>query len=149
MTVLADPAFDPRREVLLETGCAGGEPAEAPGSAFQGSAAIAARGFDAVTIDVEASSPGYLVLVEAFHPGWTAAVDGEPAPLLEANLLFRAVRVPAGRHSVEMRYWPLALDAGLALAGLAAAALIAAAARARGGARAGATRTRSDDPTAG
>lgn len=49
---------------------------------------------------------GFLVVSDALVPGWTALVDGKPAPLLKVDLAFRAVPVPAGAHVVEMRYNP-------------------------------------------
>src|SRR5205085_9272611 len=50
---------------------------------------------------VEGVGPAYLVLADTFVPGWTAMLDGRPAPILPAYLSFRAVYVP--RRSEERR----------------------------------------------
>jgi uncharacterized membrane protein YfhO len=57
------------------------------------------------------------VLTDTFYPGWTASVDGSPQPILRANYLFRAVRLPAGDHRVTFVYAPrsFAWGAGIAL----------------------------------
>ena len=59
---------------------------------------------------LEADSPegGWVVLNDVWHPWWFAEVDGVPTVLLRANVLFRAVEVPAGRHTVRMSFRPLA-----------------------------------------
>jgi uncharacterized membrane protein YfhO len=56
---------------------------------------------------VDAPADGYLVLNDPYHPWWRASVDGRDAPILRANVLFRAVPVPAGRHRVEFAFEPL------------------------------------------
>ena len=68
-----------------------------------------------MTLEVEASDPGFVVLADAFDPGWRAEVDGRPAPVLRANVAFRAVAVPEGRHVVAMAYRPPAVGQGLTL----------------------------------
>lgn len=64
-------------------------------------------------ITVETDTAGLLVLSETYDPGWKAYIDGEPADVLVANHLFRAVPVPAGAHTVELRYQPESLRFGL------------------------------------
>ena len=61
-------------------------------------------------------NPCVLVQTSLFYPGWKAYVDGKEALLTRANYLFRAVKVPAGRHLVSFRYVPQALILGCILA---------------------------------
>jgi hypothetical protein len=59
---------------------------------------------------VEASFPegGYLVLNDIWHSWWAAEVDGAPAPILQANVMFRAVRMGPGVHRVRFSFDPFA-----------------------------------------
>jgi uncharacterized membrane protein YfhO len=68
-----------------------------------------------VTIRAALDAPGYLVLADTWYPGWRAAVDGEPVEILRANYAFRAVRLEAGEHTVEMVYRPTSVLVGGAL----------------------------------
>jgi hypothetical protein len=109
---LLDPAFDPRREVLLQ----GARPGSVPGKA--GEARVVSRRADQVVVEASLDAPGVLVLVEAFDPGWRAVVGGRPAPVLRANVMFRGVRLPPGRHEVRFEYRPREAAAGLSLGGV-------------------------------
>jgi hypothetical protein len=46
-------------------------------------------------------------LNDVWHPWWFAELDGRPAPILRANVMFRAVPIPDGRHEVRFRFQPL------------------------------------------
>jgi hypothetical protein len=127
LSLLDDPAFDPTREVVLSAGdapSAGRAPAPRP--AFAGRSRVALFRPDRVALECEASEDGFAVLLDTFDEGWKVRVDGADARLLRANVAFRAVAVPAGRHRVEMVYRPRPALAGLvATAVTLAAALVA------------------------
>ncbi|MDE2950469.1 MAG: YfhO family protein [Chloroflexota bacterium] len=76
-----------------------------------------------VVLEVDSSGPAYLILRDAFYPGWTAEVNGEPKPILRANVIFRALEMPAGQSRVvfafEPHLWRAALAGGLLLWGAA------------------------------
>ena len=60
-----------------------------------------------VVVDAQSSEGGYVVLNDIWHPWWYADIDGAPAAILRANVMFRAVQVPAGHHHVRFRFRPL------------------------------------------
>ena len=93
---------------------------------FRGHARVVRESADRVSLEAELSADGYVVLVDGHDPGWRTLVDGRPAPLLRANVAFRAVAVPKGRHAVEMVYRPTAVIAGLVTSGSTLAALVVA-----------------------
>ncbi|PWB93289.1 hypothetical protein [Methylosinus sporium] len=99
------PDLDYRASVLLEEPpvCRHSrpEPGEASG------ARIRSYGNTEVIIDADVpQGGGYVVLNDIFHPSWTAQIDGEPADIMRANVMFRAVAAPQGRHEVRFVYRP-------------------------------------------
>ena len=117
---LSDPGFDPESSFLLDE--APGDPGPAPG-APPGLATILEDEPERVSLRVEAPAAGYLVLSDAWSPGWRASVDGASEPIKKANGLFRAVAVTAGAHEVVMTYRPARVGVGLAISGLGLAAV--------------------------
>jgi hypothetical protein len=63
----------------------------------------------------DAEQPALAVFNEQFDPGWSAWVDGRPAPILRADMNMRAVLLVPGTHHIVMRYRPPGLRAGVLL----------------------------------
>lgn len=103
------PIFDPTHTVLLDQ-----FPGQRPiarlsaGHPLLNSVSLTMYRNTVVEVRVEAAQPGFLVLNDVWHPWWTAEVDGVPTEILKANVLFRAVQVPVGRHVVRFDFKPLA-----------------------------------------
>ena len=79
-----------------------------------------------IVLHVDAPTAGWLVLADAFYPGWEAHVDGQPTPIYAADGLFRAVAVPPGPHQITFDFRPrsLRLGAALAVVGIVLAAVL-------------------------
>ena len=63
---------------------------------------------DRIEIEALSERGGILAVHGNYYPGWIAEIDGKTSPILRADVLFRAVEVPAGRHRVVFRYAPFA-----------------------------------------
>lgn len=77
-----------------------------------------------IEADVEAAGPALVVLSQSYYHLWHATVDGNPVPLLRANLAFQAVQIPAGRHHVQWIYRDPYLGIGGAVSALSLAACL-------------------------
>jgi hypothetical protein len=116
LSALLGASHDPTRTVLLE-----GTPDPrngGPGSSGE----IQVVGLEdpaRVELLVEAPGGGWAVLHDAWYPGWRAMLDGQAVPIYAADGIFRAVWVPAGRHTLVFSYAPRSFTAG-ALVSLAA-----------------------------
>jgi hypothetical protein len=65
-------------------------------------AAPAAWAPAALRFELTLERPSLLVISDAFADGWHASVDGAEVPIYRANIVGRAVAVPAGAHAVAM-----------------------------------------------
>ncbi len=122
LSIMVDESFDPRATVLLE---GEGRPEEVAARLSPSTPPAAASSMAGAEVRVERYGPshisiaaqtpmaGFLVLTDAYYPGWRALVDGVERPILLANYLYRAVPLEAGDHQVEFVYEPVSLRWGL------------------------------------
>jgi hypothetical protein len=116
LKLLGSGEIDPKETALLE---------EKPPQMTQPDDPSADRAsveeYEANRIEVKTSSGagGLLMLSEVYYPSWKAYVDGQPVPIHVADELLRSVEVPAGEHTVELRYessWTMVVGIAISLA---------------------------------
>jgi hypothetical protein len=118
LRVLTQGPWDPRKSVILEEYPAGTPPV--PTEAPAGMAQVISRKPGEYLLEAENQADAFLVLSEAYYPGWSAEVDGKPTEVLPANHLIQAVRLSPGKHVVRFAYRSRFLGVGVAIALLAA-----------------------------
>lgn len=120
---IGDTSLDPGREAVFEGTCE-----QCPSDGARGRAGVAGpvqwRPAGA-RLDVFADRPAMLVLSQAWSPGWSATVDGDPAPVLRADGVVQGVPVPAGQSTVVVRYRVPGLDLGLGVTGITIVGMVA------------------------
>jgi hypothetical protein len=118
LKAVLDPAEPFRHTAFLATG----KPLDRP--SCKGHTRIVGSGARHLEVAVEACDESYLVVSDSHYPGWSATVDGATKPIDRADFALRAVRVPAGTHTVRFEYAPLSFRLGLAVSLLALAGLV-------------------------
>ncbi len=68
-----------------------------------------------VAIDVQSPQDAFLVLSDAYYPGWRAFLDGQNTKIYRADYTLRGVRIPAGKHKLKFVFEPRSLYWGAAI----------------------------------
>ncbi|MGB9720587.1 MAG: YfhO family protein [bacterium] len=104
------PAFNPHEVVILE------DSVEYPHSERKLpmiDATIKKYSPNQIIIETDCFYPGFLILLDNWHPDWQVSVDGKKENLYRANYTFRAVYVPAGKHLVIFEYKSILFSIGV------------------------------------
>ncbi|MFQ6058800.1 MAG: YfhO family protein [Anaerolineae bacterium] len=134
LAALDEASFSPREEVILTSGQ---ELSVTPAGPDQ--VRIVSYEPERVVVEADLADEGVLVLLDSHYPGWRAWVDGvvershpvgrhppsqgvlergvsvQEVEIHRADILFRAVRLPAGQHRVVFAYEPLSFRVGAAI----------------------------------
>jgi hypothetical protein len=121
LRLIADRAVDARQTAVLEEPP---PPLASPADPSLDRAPVLTDEPNRLDVRTSTTAAGLLVLSEIDYPAWKAYVDGQPVHLFVADGALRAVPVPAGEHTVELRFESETLRIGL-LVSSAAAALVA------------------------
>lgn len=99
-------SFDPRKEVFVNESYKG-QIGEKLGLATNGSIELVNYRPDHLVYEYSVPNDVFAVFSEIYYAnGWKAFVDGEELPIVRADYLLRALRLPGGNHKVEFRFEP-------------------------------------------
>ena len=112
LAALTSPGFEPSlRAVTAESGAA---------RRYPGSAACQIRWLaddpDRLVLESAAPAQAFIVVADAWFPGWRASIDSRSCGLYRVNHMLRGLAVPPGTHRIEMTYVPEGWRAGVACA---------------------------------
>jgi len=111
VAAMRDGAFLPGEEAILSSG----RPLEVAEGVGMSEARITSYQQERVVVEAELAAEGYLVLTDAYYPGWRVWVDGNEEEIHRADYLFRAVYLSKGKHLIEFVYDPASLKIGVAI----------------------------------
>ena len=122
-----DPSFRPDQNTVVESNDGSLENFSA--TPTPGRVEVLSYSANEWAVRVESPGEALLVNTDTDYPGWEAAIDGHPARIYTADVAFRAIRLPPGKHEVRMRFVPRILYWSAALSALALMAAMLAIAR--------------------
>jgi len=92
-------AFNPRKTAIVESSVSG---VSAPDSS---SVQLLEAKMHSQKYEVFTNKSAYLVISEVYYPaGWKAFIDGKETNIYPTNHILRGVIVPAGKHTIEMKF---------------------------------------------
>ena len=106
-TTVMPGAFEPRKTaVMRETfkGDLGNAPFGKDSAAY---VKLAKYGLDDISFTSNNSKEGLAVFSDIYYSkGWKAYIDGKETPIMKADYVLRAIRIPAGPHKIEFNFHP-------------------------------------------
>lgn len=97
---LAEPSFEPEKQVLVTGNVGVSTSAGAPAAPVE----IVNYSPRRIELAAKADAASVLMLNNRYDAGWKATVDGKPAELLRCNFTMQGVRVPPGSHQVVFSF---------------------------------------------
>ncbi len=106
IALLGSRSFNYSQTIILDRPLSPNLPGKSNPSSEASRVNISSYGNDDIVLTAEMADEGLVVLSDPYYPGWVATVDGREAPILRANVHYRAVRVPQGHHEISFVYRP-------------------------------------------
>lgn len=101
-----DGTFNPRDVVYFDKQPSDiGQLATAPVDTTRETAQVTSYKNEEIEIKTNTAGDRLMFMSDTWYPDWTAKIDGKETPIYKANYAFRAIKVPAGAHTVTMSYY--------------------------------------------
>lgn len=125
-TTGAGGSFNPKQTALVRNTFASQLSGLQPGRDSAANVKLAKYGLNEISYTSSNSREGLAVFSDIWYPaGWKAYVDGKETPIIRANYVLRALRLPAGEHKIEFKFRPESFTKGNAVAGISSFVLYA------------------------
>jgi hypothetical protein len=96
---VSDPTFDPALTLVLEA-----DPGVSRGHVEGARADFEWTGLASARVTVSTTADAVVLIRNGYDPYWQATLDGRETPVLVGDYFLQAVPVPAGSHTIELRY---------------------------------------------
>lgn len=65
-----------------------------------------------IELQTSSNKEAFLVIADLYFPGWDVQIDGKPVEYFPTNIIQRGIIVPAGEHTISMKYEPTQYQLG-------------------------------------
>jgi hypothetical protein len=111
--------FNPRETAIVRNTFSPQLQGLQPGADTAASVKLTKYGLNDIHYQSASSREGLAVFSDIWYPlGWKAYVDGKETPIIRANYVLRALRLPAGTHKIDFVFHPRSFYAGNTVAGI-------------------------------
>jgi hypothetical protein len=112
-TAMVANAFHPLNTVVLRSTFKNEVGNYAFGKDSAAAVKLSKYGLDEMSFTSSNSKDGIAVFSDIYYSkGWKAYVDEKETPIMRANYVLRAIKVPAGNHKIEFRFKPSSFYTG-------------------------------------
>ena len=116
-TVAMPNAFEPKKTAVMRSSFKDALGSGAIGKDSAAYVKLAKYGLDDISFTSSNTKEGLAVFSDIYYSkGWTAKVDGKETPIMKADYVLRAIRVPAGSHTIEFHFAPSSFYTGQKIA---------------------------------
>jgi len=118
-------AFDPKKTAVIRATYKNDIGSYAFGKDSSAAVKLTKYGLDDLSFASHNSRDGLAVFSDIYYEkGWKAYVDGKETPIIRANYVLRAIKVPQGDHKIEFKFRPASFYNGQKVAMVASILLI-------------------------
>jgi hypothetical protein len=112
-TVQVPDAFDPKKTAVMRDTFANMMKGYSFGKDSSAVIKLTKYGLNDLSFESHNSQNGLGVFSDMYYKyGWHAFVDGKETPIMKADYLLRAIKIPAGDHKIEFHFTPESVEKG-------------------------------------